>query len=138
MYKISELTGLTYTNENVLVPQDDNNQIWQDWHQWKLNGNVEQSFIGTDEEIAKDLRNKCVQQITPKQLEQQLFLQGISSDDVVNAINQLSDPTKTLGLIAWKRAIAFDRQDSTLIAISQMLGLTEQQTNDLFNNASLL
>lgn len=138
MYKISELTGLTYTNENVLVPQDDNNQIWQDWHQWKLNGNVEQSFIGTDGEIAKDLRNKCVQQITPKQLEQQLFLQGISSDDVVNAINQLSDPTKTLGLIAWKRAIAFDRQDSTLIAISQMLGLTEQQTNDLFNNASLL
>lgn len=57
MYKISELTGLTYTNENVLVPQDDTKQLWQDWYQWKLNGGVEESFPSTEEEI-NDLKTK--------------------------------------------------------------------------------
>ena len=90
MYKISELTGQTYTNENVLVPQDERSQLWQDWYKWKLNGNIEVLFPGTKEEI-NDLKNKELNELreqTNELLKQTdwYFIRSLDNSSEVNDI----------------------------------------------------
>lgn len=70
--------------------------------------------------------------LTPRQLRLCLFNRGIAEEDVVAAINTLESPTKEQANIGWEYALEFQREDTNLNTIANILGLTEADIDQIF------
>lgn len=70
--------------------------------------------------------------LTPKQLRQILFLNGVGEDMILASIGSLDEPLKTLVGIAWSYAIGFSRKDPLLAQVAQSLGLSEESLDNLW------
>jgi hypothetical protein len=77
-------------------------------------------------------------EVTPRQIRQALILSGVSMQDITDALNNLSEPTKSLALAEWEYSNAFDRTRPLVASVGQMLGWTSQQLDDLWNFARTL
>ena len=73
--------------------------------------------------------------ITPRQARLALFGEGLL-DQVLTAINSMSEPNKSVATIEWEYASSINRADAWVSTLSESLGLTSDQLDDLFIVAS--
>lgn len=76
--------------------------------------------------------------VTPRQIRQALFINGITEDTINNAIAQLSDPAKTLAQIEWEYSTAFIRDNPIVEQIGLIIGWNSDQIDALWNYAYTL
>ncbi len=70
---------------------------------------------------------KTLEDISPRQLRLVLLSMGKTEQDIDSTINQLSSPSKEQAMIAWKYSTSFVRSQPAVAMIGQMLGLTSDQ-----------
>lgn len=71
--------------------------------------------------------------ITRRQFKIALAILGKNENDILNGINQLSEPTKTIANISYKEAGTFERNNAELIFVAKtFLQLTDEQINEIF------
>lgn len=78
------------------------------------------------------------QVITSRQLRLQWVMSGHDLSDIDNAINLLPDPHKEIVRINWEYAGTFDRYNDLLLNVADSLGITPEQLDEIFTNASIL
>lgn len=109
---------------------------------------IDRLFVEANEEHARKEKeiqdkidaenNKSVQSVSRRQARQQLLLDGVL-DQVQPSIDAIADETqKRLMQIYWDDAQTFDRYNSELQSIASSLGLTSEQLDAMFTNASKL
>jgi hypothetical protein len=87
----------------------------------------------TDEEIAEIQSLSVPQELTRSQLRQALLIKGIDEDDIVTAINGITNELhRKIMLIKWQDQQTYRRNNEDLKSIGQALGLTDKQINDIF------
>lgn len=64
-----------------------------------------------------------------------LDLYGVTDEAIRGAINQLPEPNKTRALILYDYSAEFKRANPFVLAIGQMLGINDEQIDDLFRYA---
>ena len=73
------------------------------------------------------------QTISKMKLRMQLILSGIPLASIYDAIEQIPNSVqKEIVYTKWEHAVTFDRTDETLNAMSQMLGMTQEQLDTIF------
>lgn len=76
--------------------------------------------------------------LSPKQIRQQLFLDGNLSK-VQPIIDSLTDPQKTMAQLAWDHASEFLHDDALMVQLAPAVGYdTEAKVRAFFTNAALL
>lgn len=93
-----------------------------------------------DEEFAPPVEQESseIPDVTPRQIRQALVLMGVSLTDIDNALNSLSEPTKSLARIEWEYSISFQRQRPLVNTMGAMLGWTSDQLDALWIFAATL
>lgn len=126
MYKLS-------TDENVIIRLSDNASIPKENPQytayldWLEEGNTPEPEF-TEEDIVAERMGKSV---TMRQARLALLQAGLLPQIEV-AIEGLSEPDKTAVKIEWEYALDVKRSHTWVIALTQQLGMTDQQLDDLF------
>lgn len=87
----------------------------------------------TPEELRGSIPSSC----TPAQGLVALFaVKGITEDDILAAIGQIADPVQQYtARIGLQRATSWERTSPTMQAMAALLGLTEQDLDDLYTLA---
>jgi hypothetical protein len=87
----------------------------------------------TPEEIAEYQKSLVPQIITRRQFKIALAVLGKNEQDILNGINQLPEPTKTIALISYTEAGTFERSNPELIFVGKMfLQMTDEQIDNVF------
>jgi hypothetical protein len=76
--------------------------------------------------------NPPLADISPRQIALALLSIGITESQVIAAINQLPSPQKEQGIIAWNRSNYFVRTEPAVTMIGQLMGLSNQQLDDIW------
>lgn len=82
--------------------------------------------------------NPTSQTVSPRQMRVALITNGISLQDIEDVLNSLTEPQQSIARVTWEYSIEFNRNNPILTGLAPMLGLTEQQVDDLFILASTL
>jgi len=91
----------------------------------------------TPEEIAEAQRLLVPQIITRRQFKIALAILGKNEQDILNGINQLPEPTKTIALISYTEAGTFERSNPELIFVGKtFLQMTDEQIDNVFTIGS--
>ena len=73
------------------------------------------------------------QVITRRQFKIALAVLGKNEQDILNGINQLPEPTKTIALISYTEAGTFERNNPELIFVGKtFLQMTDEQIDEIF------
>ncbi len=67
-----------------------------------------------------------------RQIRMALIAEGITLTEVQNAIDSLTEPSKSLTQVSWDYGTVFTHQDPLIQAIIALLGLTETQVDSIF------
>lgn len=87
----------------------------------------------TQEEIAEYQKTLVPQVITRRQFKIALAILGKNENDILNGINQLPEPTKTIALISYTEAGTFERTNPELILVGKtFLQMTDEQIDNIF------
>jgi len=76
--------------------------------------------------------------ISQMKLRKQLILSGISIASIDALTQSLPQPNRDLIYTMWEYAVVFDRHNPELNAMAGMLGVTQQQLDEIFINGNLL
>lgn len=99
---------------------------------------VTQSELYAEEEIITLKKASVPETVSRRQLRLALVLSSFDLSIIDGVINQLPEPNRSFALIAWNDAIVFERKDALLNQLAGRLGLSEDNLDDLFINASKL
>ena len=138
MYKQSKISDEIYNSNNEIIIIDENNPKWVLFHKWELNGGILIEFEGTPEEIAEANKPIVPESISQMKLRKQLILSGISISSIDALIQSLPQPNRDLIYTMWEYAVVFDRNNTELNAMAQMLNISKEQLDDIFINGNLL
>jgi len=87
----------------------------------------------TIEEIEEYQKTLVPQIITRRQFKIALAVLGKNENDILNGINQLPEPTKTIAMISYTEAGTFERSNPELIFVGKMfLQMTDEQIDNVF------
>ena len=87
----------------------------------------------TPEEIAEYEKSLIPQVITRRQFKIALAILGKNEQDILNGINQIPEPTKTIALISYTEAGTFERSNPELIFVGKtFLQMTDEQIDNIF------
>lgn len=78
------------------------------------------------------------EKISSRQLRYQLILQGFNLETIEQALNQLPEPNRSLAKVDWEYATNFYRNNAMIVAVGQLLQLTEEQIDNIFIQGALL
>jgi len=92
----------------------------------------------TIEEIQEAQRQNVPNNVRSRQLRLALIYSGFNIDNISNAIGTLEEPTRSVALTEWEYATSFDRDNSLLVSLGQMLGLNDTDIDNLFITANTL
>ena len=96
-----------------------------------------QNYWTDDEEEV--FRLSQLRPLTRRQFMRVLVLSGYDLSVIETQINQIEDvQTRQLALIDWTSATDFNRNDSTLLMMAGMLGLTSEQVDQMWQFGSTL
>ena len=71
--------------------------------------------------------------ITRRQFKIALAVLGKNENDILNGINQLPEPTRTIATISYTEAGTFERSNAELIFVGKMfLQMTDEQIDNVF------
>ena len=91
----------------------------------------------TPEEIAEANKPIVPQVITRRQFKIALAVLGKNENDILNGINQLPEPTKTIARISYTEAGTFERSNPELIFVGKtFLQMTDEQIDNVFTIGS--
>lgn len=76
-----------------------------------------------------------IKEVSPRQMRSALLLSGITPQSIVDAIGCIPSPQKELAMIAWEYSTSFDRNSVTVNTVGQMVGLTSDQLDQLWQLA---
>jgi hypothetical protein len=103
-----------------------------DFIKFKFDGNAWVEGA-TQEEIAEYQKSLVPQIITRRQFKIALAILGKNENDILNGINQLSEPTRTIALISYTEAGTFERSNPELIFVGKtFLQMTDEQIDNIF------
>jgi hypothetical protein len=87
----------------------------------------------TEEEIAEYQKSLVPQVITRRQFKIALAVLGKNEQDILNGINQLPEPTRTITTISYTEAGTFERENPELIFVGKtFLQMTDEQIDEVF------
>jgi hypothetical protein len=87
----------------------------------------------TPEEIAEANKPIVPEVITRRQFKIALAVLGKNEQEILNGINQLPEPTKTIALISYTEAGTFERSNPELIFVGKtFLQMTDEQIDEIF------
>lgn len=98
----------------------------------------------TAEEIAQmeamqvEIEEIVPEKISSRQLRSQLILQGFNLETIEQALNQMPEPNRSLAKVDWEYATNFYRNNAMILAVGQLLNLTEEQIDNIFIQGALL
>ena len=91
----------------------------------------------SEEEIAEYQKSLVPQIITRRQFKIALAVLGKNENDILNGINQLPEPTRTIALISYTEAGTFERSNPELIFVGKtFLQMTDEQIDNVFTIGS--
>lgn len=96
-----------------------------------------QQYTIVEREITEEIK-VVPESISQMKLRKQLILSGISISAIDALIQQLPQPNRDLIQTMWEYAVVFDRTNPELNEMAEMLGITQEQLDDIFINASNL
>lgn len=102
---------------------------------WNGSEWVESATIEEIEEINKPI---VPNNVRSRQLRLALIYSGFNLDNISNTIGTLEEPTRSVALTEWEYATSFDRDNSLLVSLGQMLGLNDTDIDNLFITANTL
>jgi len=76
------------------------------------------------------------QKVTAIQFLSALAFVGITENQIIQVIQSLPEPSKTIALIAFKRATIFERDNELIAMLQEPLGLSDLYVDNLFINAN--
>lgn len=92
----------------------------------------------TPEEIAQleamqvEIEEIVPEKISKLQLKVQLVMMGYDLQLIEDAIKQLTEPHRTIAMLAWTDATNIHRDNSFITMVAQVLQLTEKQVDQIF------
>jgi hypothetical protein len=87
----------------------------------------------SEEEIAEYQKSLVPQIITRRQFKIALAVLGKNENDILNGINQLPEPTRTIATISYTEAGTFERSNPELIFVGKtFLQMTDEQIDNVF------
>ena len=90
----------------------------------------------TPEEIAELNKPKVPEVVSRRQFKIALAVLGYNENDILNGIEQLSEPNKTIARISYTESVTFERYSSDLIFVAKtFLGLTDEEIDEVFLTA---
>lgn len=92
----------------------------------------------TPEEIEQANKLIVPESISQMKLRKQLILSGFSIASIDALIQSLPQPNRDLIYTMWEYAVVFDRHNPELNAMAEMLGVTQEQLDEIFINGNLL
>jgi hypothetical protein len=81
---------------------------------------------------------KVPRSVTPRQMRTALILSGRSLTMIEDTISTMSEPDRSIYLVAWEYSIECQRTNPLINALAPALGLTQSQIDDLFILAATL
>lgn len=92
----------------------------------------------TESEKEEVPESKMLGTVSAKQLRQAIVLSGMTMAQVDAILDSLDEPSKTLAKIAWEFSTKFERDDELVDFVASSIGITTEQTNDLWKLAKTL
>jgi hypothetical protein len=87
----------------------------------------------TSEQIAEANKPIVPEIITRRQFKIALAVLGKNENDILNGINQLTEPTRTIATISYTEAGTFERSNPELIFVGKtFLQMTDEQIDNIF------
>lgn len=86
----------------------------------------------TAEEIEALSIETVPEKISKLQLKVQLVMMGYDLQLIEDAIKQLTEPQRTIAMLAWTDATNIHRDNSFITMVAQILQLTEKQVDQIF------
>jgi hypothetical protein len=91
----------------------------------------------TEEEIKEYERSLIPQEITRRQFKIALAVLGKNEENILNGIDQLPEPQKTIARISYMEAGTFERNNPELIAVAtNFLNMSEDDIDEVFKIGS--
>ncbi len=135
MYRISKISGKEYIND-IEIPRDDTNQLYVDRCVFLENGGEFVYFEGTPEEIAEANKPIVPEVVSRRQFKIALAVLGYDENYILNGIEQLPEPNKTIARISYTESGTFERYSVDLIFVAKtFLGLTDAKIDEVFLTA---
>ena len=123
MYKLTNNENIIRLSDKATIPMSEENSDYKNYLKWIEEGN-------TPEPV--DIIPVPVPQIISRFQAKAVLLQMELLDDVETLMASASPIVK----LAWENAIEFNRQSPSLLAMSSALGLSSEQLDALFIEAS--
>lgn len=82
---------------------------------------------------------KSLKPLTRRQFRMVFILNGYDLDEIKAKILEIKDiKTRQLTLVEWEDAVTFERNNTSLIMMAELLGLTDDQINEMWEQALTL
>ena len=78
------------------------------------------------------------EKISSRQLRSQLILQGFNLETIEQALNQMPEPNRSLAKVDWEYATNVYRNNAMIMAVGQLLNLTNEQIDEIFRQGEKL
>jgi len=112
------------------IPQEENNLLYQNFLIYLRSGGIVES---TDFKLVFE-RDEIPE--TPLwRIRVILKIMG-QEENILSAINNLPEPIKTAAEYVWHYGTVIERNSSTVLFIQQLLGLTNIEVDEIFNQAN--
>jgi hypothetical protein len=123
------------TNENEILV---NELVTENFVSAFYNFETKDFYEGaTPEEILEANKPIVPEVITRRQFKIALAVLGKNENDILNGINQLPEPTRTIALISYTEAGTFERSNPELIFVGKtFLQMTDEQIDNVFTIGS--
>jgi hypothetical protein len=76
--------------------------------------------------------------VSARQIRTAIVLSGLSIATIEAALDGLSEPTRTVAIIAWDHSNLYFRKNPLIVALAPAIGLSEEQLDDLWVLAKTL
>lgn len=126
--------GTIINENNVVIPMDESSPLWLEYVDYlKADGEVLDTDFLTEIDLEIQRKESVASVITRRQFKIALAVLGKNENDILNGINQLPEPTKTIALISYTEAGTFERSNPELIFVGKtFLQMTDEQIDNVF------